>query len=54
MNNDGILNALDASEILKYAVGMSSSANLAASDLNGDGTVNASDAAEVLKKSVVS
>lgn len=54
VNNDGILNALDASEILKYAVGMSSSANLAAADLNGDGTVNASDAAEVLKKSVVS
>lgn len=44
MNNDGILNALDASEILKYSVGISAGANLAAADLNGDGTVNASDA----------
>lgn len=33
MNNDGILNALDASEILKYAVGISAGANLAAAVL---------------------
>lgn len=52
MNNDGILNALDASEILKYAVGISAGANLAAADLNGDGTVNASDAAAVLRRAV--
>ena len=52
MNNDGILNALDASEILKYAVGISAGANLAAADLNGDGTVNASDAAAVLRMAV--
>lgn len=52
MNNDGILNALDASEILKYAVGISAGANLAAADINGDGTVNASDAAAVLRRAV--
>ena len=52
MNNDGILNALDASEILKYAVGISAGANLEAADLNGDGTVNASDAAAVLRMAV--
>ena len=52
MNNDGILNALDASEILKYAVGISAGANLAAADINGDGTVNASDAASVLRRAV--
>lgn len=52
MNNDGILNALDASEILKYSVGISAGANLAAADLNGDGTVNASDAAAVLRRAV--
>lgn len=52
MNNDGILNALDASEILKYAVGISAGANLAAADINGDGTVNASDAAAVLRMAV--
>ncbi len=52
MNNDGILNALDASEILKYAVGISAGANLAAADLNGDGTVNASDAAAILSRVV--
>lgn len=52
MNNDGILNALDASEILKYAVGISAGANLAVADLNGDGTVNASDAAAVLRMAV--
>lgn len=52
MNNDGILNALDASEILKYAVGISVGANLAAADINGDGTVNASDAAAILSRVV--
>lgn len=52
MNNDGILNALDASEILKYAVGISAGANLAAADINGDGTVNASDAAAILSRVV--
>ena len=45
MNNDGILNALDA-------VGISAGANLAAADINGDGTVNASDAAAVLRRAV--
>lgn len=52
MNNDGIMNAFDASEILKYAVGISAGANLAAADFNGDGTVNASDAASVLRRIV--
>ena len=52
MNNNSILNALDISEILKYAVGISAGANLAAADINGDGTVNASDAAAVLRRAV--
>ena len=48
MNNDGILNALDASEILKYAVGISAGANLAAADLNGDGKISAMEARQIL------
>ena len=48
-DNDGALSALDASAILKEAVGMAKSANAAVCDFNGDGEVNALDAAEVLK-----
>lgn len=52
MNNDGVLNALDASAILKYSVGAENGANIQAADINGDGTVNALDAAEILKRVV--
>ena len=52
MNNDGVLNALDASAVLKYIVGMETAANPEVSDLNGDNTVNALDASVILKKAV--
>lgn len=52
MNNDGVLNALDASAVLKYIVGMGTAANPEVSDLNGDNTVNALDASVILKKAV--
>lgn len=48
-DNDGVLSALDASAVLKEAVGMAKSANAAVCDFNGDGEVNALDAAAVLK-----
>lgn len=48
-DNDGVLSALDASAVLKEAVGMAKSANAAMCDFNGDGEVNALDAAAVLK-----
>lgn len=52
MNNDGVLNALDVSAVLKYIVGMETAANPEVSDLNGDNTVNALDASVILKKAV--
>ncbi|MBP0984843.1 MAG: Ig-like domain-containing protein [Oscillospiraceae bacterium] len=52
MNNDGVLNALDASAVLKYIVGTETAANTEVSDLNGDNTVNALDASVILKKAV--
>ena len=52
MNNDGVLNALDASAVLKYIVGTETAANTEVSDLNGDNTVNALDASVILKKVV--
>ena len=52
MNNDGVLNALDASAVLKYIVKMGTAANPEVSDLNGDNTVNALDASVILKKAV--
>ena len=52
MNNDGVLNALDASAVLKYIVGTETAANMEVSDLNGDNTVNALDASVILKKVV--
>lgn len=52
MNNDGVLNALDASAVQKYIVGMGTAANPEVSDLNGDNTVNALDASVILKKAV--
>lgn len=48
-NNDGILNALDASAILKYAVGLGDIDNPEMADMNGDSAINAIDAYEILK-----
>lgn len=50
MSNDGILNAVDASAILKDIVGLESGANPLMADFNGDGNVNAVDASSILKK----
>ena len=52
MSNDGVLNAMDASAILKDIVGLESGANPLMADFNGDGNVNAMDASAVLKRIV--
>ena len=52
ISNDGILNAVDASAILKDIVGLESGANPLMADFNGDGNVNAVDASSILKKIV--
>lgn len=52
MSNDGVLNAMDASAILKDIVGLESGANPLMADFNGDGNVNAMDASAILKKIV--
>ena len=49
MNNDGMLNALDAAAVLKYIVGTETAGNIEVSDLNGDKTINALDASAILK-----
>ena len=49
MNNDGILNAIDASSVLKGIVGIADGENPLMGDYNGDGVVNALDAAAILK-----
>lgn len=52
MSNDGVLNAVDASAILKDIVGLESGANPLMADFNGDGNVNAVDASAILKNIV--
>ena len=52
MSNDGVLNAMDASAVLKDIVGLESGANPLMADFNGDGNVNAMDASVVLKRIV--
>ena len=52
MSNDGVLNAMDASAVLKDIVGLESGANPLMADFNGDGNVNAMDASAVLKRMV--
>lgn len=47
LNNDGIVNAMDAAQILKNIV--SSVAGTYKSDFNGDGNTNALDASDILK-----
>ena len=49
MNNDGVLNAIDASAILKDIVGAAAGANPLMADFNGDGVSNALDASAILK-----
>lgn len=49
-DNNGIMNAMDASHLLRFAVGIDSLSNAEMSDVNGDGTVNALDAAAILRK----
>ena len=52
ISNDGVLNALDAAEVLNTVVGISEGANPLMGDYNGDGAVNALDASMILKKAV--
>ena len=52
LNNDGVLNALDASAILGDIVGVTKGANPLMGDFNADGTVNALDASAILKRIV--
>ncbi|MBP0983970.1 MAG: chitobiase/beta-hexosaminidase C-terminal domain-containing protein, partial [Oscillospiraceae bacterium] len=49
INNDGVLNALDASAVLKDVIGLSQGENSLMGDFNNDGTVNALDASDILK-----
>lgn len=49
MNNDGVLNAFDASAILKSVIGLGTRVNPLMADFNGDGAVNALDASAILK-----
>lgn len=50
MSNDGILNAVDSSAILKDIVDLESGANPLMADFNGDGNINAMDASAILKR----
>lgn len=52
VNGDGLVNALDAAEILKAQVGLRDAIDVAVGDVNGDLAVNASDATEILKRQV--
>lgn len=52
MNNDGTLNAADASAVLRYIVGLETGMNPLMADFNGDGNVNAFDASAILNKIV--
>ena len=52
MNNDGVMNAMDASTILKDIVGLETGKNPLVADFNGDGTMSALDASAILKRIV--
>ena len=52
MNNDGMMNAMDASAILKDIVGLEQGKNPLMADFNGDGLMNAMDASAILKRIV--
>ncbi|MGN1339802.1 MAG: dockerin type I repeat-containing protein, partial [Oscillospiraceae bacterium] len=49
VNNDGLVNAMDSSTILKDVVGLEKGKNPLVADFNGDGTINAMDASAILK-----
>ncbi len=49
VNNDGVLNALDAAAILKDIVELGKCENAQVGDLNGDSVMNAMDASAILK-----
>ena len=49
ITKDGVLNALDASAVLKCVIGISQGANPLMGDFNKDGAVNAIDASDILK-----
>ena len=49
INNDGVLNALDASAILRHVTGIFEGVDILFADFNNDGTVNALDASAILK-----
>lgn len=49
INNDGVLNALDASAILRHITGIFEGVDILFADFNNDGTVNALDASTILK-----
>ena len=48
-DNDGVLNALDASAVLRHIVDIEEAGNPFMADFNGDGIVNALDALAILK-----
>ena len=50
MNNDGIVNVMDAVAILKHAAGKEKGKNLEVADLYPDNIINVMDAVQVLKK----
>ncbi|MGN1341557.1 MAG: bacterial Ig-like domain-containing protein, partial [Oscillospiraceae bacterium] len=52
MSNDGILNAMDSSAVLKDIVGLEPGKNPLMADFNGDGKKNALDASAILKRIV--
>ncbi len=52
VNNDGVLNALEAAALLKHIAGISGEADMLFADFNGDGSVNAMDASAILKKNI--
>ena len=52
MNNDGIMNAMNSSAILRDIVGLEPGKNPLMADFNGDGKINAMDASAILKRIV--
>ena len=52
ISNDGVMNASDASAVLKDIVGLEPGQNPLMADFNGDGMMNAMDASTILKRIV--
>ena len=49
VNNDGIVNALDAGALLRHIVALEDAPNIEVGDFNTDGSINAIDAGAILK-----